>query len=130
MKYILILLTMIFFHIVDDFYLQGLLINMKQKSWWEKNAPDELYKNDYKMALFIHAFSWSFMIMLPIIAYFYINGLQPRIGLVFLYILNTDIHAFVDDLKANKRKINMIKDQLIHLLQIFVTWILFMIKIV
>ena len=38
---------MIFCHIVDDYYLQGKLASMKQKSWWEKNAPDRLYKYDY-----------------------------------------------------------------------------------
>ena len=57
---------MIFLHVVDDYYLQGILAQLKQKSWWEKNAPDPLYKNDYKVALVTHAFSWTFMIMLPI----------------------------------------------------------------
>ena len=49
---ILLLLTMIFLHIVDDYYLQGWLASAKQKSYWEQNAPDELYKHDYIMALF------------------------------------------------------------------------------
>ena len=62
---ILILFTMIFCHIVDDYYLQGWLASAKQKSWWEKNAPEKLYKYDYLAALFMHSFSWSFMIMLP-----------------------------------------------------------------
>ena len=44
---IILLLGMLFCHIVDDYYLQGWLASAKQKSWWEKNAPDELYKNDY-----------------------------------------------------------------------------------
>lgn len=47
MNTIFIILWMIFFHIVDDYYLQGWLAHTKQKSWWEKNAPDELYKHDY-----------------------------------------------------------------------------------
>lgn len=62
---IFILFTMIFCHIVDDYYLQGWLASAKQKSWWEKNAPGKLYKYDYLAALFMHSFSWSFMIMLP-----------------------------------------------------------------
>lgn len=44
---IFILFTMIFCHIVDDYYLQGWLASAKQKSWWEKNAPEKLYKYDY-----------------------------------------------------------------------------------
>lgn len=57
MKYFIILITMIFCHIVDDYYLQGWLASAKQRSWWEKNAPDNLYKHDYLMALFMHSFS-------------------------------------------------------------------------
>ena len=45
-KYI-ILITMIFCHIVDDYYSQGILASMKQKEWWIKNAPDKQYKYDY-----------------------------------------------------------------------------------
>ena len=38
MKYI-ILIIMIFLHIVDDFYLQGVLAKFKQKDWWKENYP-------------------------------------------------------------------------------------------
>jgi hypothetical protein len=63
-----LLLIMIFLHIVDDYYLQGFLASLKQKRWWEKNAPDKLYRKDYIMALLEHAFSWTFMIMItPVI---------------------------------------------------------------
>ena len=36
--YLLILIGMFFLHIVDDYYLQGCLAQMKQQSWWEKSA--------------------------------------------------------------------------------------------
>ena len=36
MSKIFILLFMIMMHIVDDYYLQGILASMKQKSWWMK----------------------------------------------------------------------------------------------
>ena len=39
---------------------------MKQKKWWQENAPQKLYKYDYIVALIMHSMSWSFMIMLPI----------------------------------------------------------------
>ena len=59
--------AMIFLHIIDDYVLQApCLCDLKQKSFWEKNAPQTMYKNDYIIALIMHAFSWSFMIMLPI----------------------------------------------------------------
>ena len=59
-----VLLSMIFCHIVDDYYLQGWLASAKQKSWWEQNAPQKLYQQDYLMALLVHSFSWTFMVML------------------------------------------------------------------
>ena len=97
--------SMIFCHIVDDYYLQGLLASAKQKYWWETNAPDKLYKNDYKMALIEHAFSWSFMIHIPIIiSSFFIE--IPYLSCVYsiTLVINMCIHAFVDNLKANKKK--------------------------
>lgn len=127
MEMIIVLLAMIFCHIVDDYYLQGWLASAKQKSWWEKNAPEKLYRNDYIMALFMHSFSWSFMIMIPLIAYLLISGIGLQEWLVIPYFLNMSIHGIVDDLKANKRKINLIQDQCIRLVQIFVTWLAFMI---
>lgn len=117
---ILILISMIFCHIVDDYYLQGWLASAKQKSWWEKNAPDPLYRYDYLIALFMHSFSWSFMIMIiPTIYLIIFSGAWYPI----LFIGNVILHMAVDDLKANKKKINLIQDQSIHMLQIILTWI-------
>ena len=118
---IVLLFVMLFCHIVDDYYLQGWLASAKQKKWWEKNSPDELYKHDYIMALAEHAFSWSFMIHLPVVITFIILGTQ--LHRVFIsYIVNWLIHMFVDNLKANWLKINLIQDQIIHFIQIIITW--------
>lgn len=112
---------MIFCHIVDDYYLQGWLASAKQKKYWQENAPDRLYKNDYKWALIMHSFSWTFMIMLPI-AYtmkFNVDGL-----FVGAFIWNMLIHAFVDNAKANEKIINLWTDQTIHIFQIIITAII------
>jgi hypothetical protein len=119
MKILILLLSMIFFHIVDDYYLQGWLASAKQRSWWEKNAADNLYKNDYIMALMEHAFSWTFMIYIPIVA---AGSGIPLSMLLLTFAINWSIHAIVDDLKANKKVINLIQDQSIHLVQIILTW--------
>ena len=118
---IFILISMIFCHIIDDYYLQGWLASAKQKSWWIQNAPNDLYKNDYLMALFCHSFSWSFMIQLPVLIYSFYTNLF--IWNIILFIINLIIHAFIDNLKANKLKINLIQDQTIHFIQIIITWI-------
>ena len=109
---------MIFFHIVDDYYLQGWLASAKQKKYWQENAPEFLYKYDYIWALIMHSFSWSFMIMLPIA---YIQHFNISLLFLIMFSVNLVIHALVDDLKANKRKINLWADQLIHIWQIVFT---------
>ena len=123
--YIMTLFAMIFFHIIDDFYLQGKLASMKQKEWWRSNAPDPLYANDYKIALAIHAVSWTIMIMAPI-CWAYVDDVNPYMYTASI-VINAGIHAWVDDLKANKKKINLITDQLVHLGQIAITWSIFFI---
>ena len=102
-----LLFLMLFMHIVDDYYLQGWLASAKQKSWWEQNAPNKLYKYDYLIALFMHSFSWSFMIMLPYHIYILLFG-----GTFYpiLFIGNLIIHMYVDNMKANLKKINLIQD--------------------
>ena len=96
---ILLLLTMIFLHIVDDYYLQGWLASAKQMKYWQNNAPDKMYKYDYIWALIMHSFSWSFMIMLPIA---YIQHFNISLLFLIMFSVNLVIHALVDDLKANK----------------------------
>lgn len=119
MSGIFIVLFMLFMHVFDDFVLQGCLANLKQKSFWEKTAPQDKYKNDFIFALFAHSASWSFCIMLPIAILFGFN-----VGVMFLvmFIVNMIIHAMVDNLKANELKINLIVDQMIHVGQILVTY--------
>ena len=116
-----IFLLMIFCHIVDDYYLQGWLASAKQKKYWKDNAPDRLYKFDYIWALLMHSFSWAFMIMLPMA---YVMNFSIPFMFVIVFISNVLIHAFVDDLKANQKKINLIQDQTIHLMQIFFTFMI------
>ena len=121
MNGLFVLLSMMFCHIVDDYYLQGKLALFKQKSWWQENAPDQLYKYDYIVGLIMHSFSWAFMVMLPVAV-----SQEFQIDAVFMimFITNTIVHAIVDDLKANKRKINLVTDQSIHIGQIIVTFLI------
>lgn len=120
----MILFFMLFLHIVDDFYLQkGLLANLKQKRWWKENCPSPLYENDWIISLAIHSFSWAFMIMLPI-AFVSSFELTPFYALSFIF--NAIIHGVVDHLKANKLRINLWTDQIIHCMQIAITYVTFM----
>lgn len=125
MNGLFVLLSMVFCHIVDDYYLQGKLALFKQKSWWEKNAPDEMYKHDYIVALMMHSFSWAFTIMLPVAVS---QSVDIGTGFAAMFIINTAVHAIVDDLKANKRKINLVTDQSIHISQIIVTFLICIVR--
>lgn len=122
MKFI-ILLIMLFLHIVDDYYLQGVLAKMKQKQFWQENAPDKLYRYDWIIALIEHAFSWTFMIMLPITYLTITKGTDYITVYKLVFVFNVVIHTIVDDLKCNKKKINLIIDQVIHVIQVIITWI-------
>lgn len=122
---VLVFLAMIFCHIVDDYYLQGWLASAKQKEWWEKNAPQKLYKHDYIVALFMHSFSWSFMISVPLFLYSILvaGARNEDISYIsFLMVLNLICHMIVDNMKCNQKTINLIIDQSIHILQIICTF--------
>lgn len=120
----MLLFTMVFLHIIDDFFIQGMcLCDLKQKRWWLE-SPDytDKYKNDYRVALYMHSFSWTFLIMLPIA---YKLNWQSSLMFLICFMLNLTIHSFIDDLKANENKINLITDQTLHLIQIIVTYVIY-----
>lgn len=117
----MILLSMLFCHIVDDYYLQGWLASAKQKKYWQElpNYTD-MYKHDYIMALIMHSMSWAFMIMLPIAI---VNRFDVGFDFFVLYAVNVFLHAFIDNAKANRFVFNLVQDQLFHIAQIIMTWL-------
>lgn len=116
-----LLLLMVLMHIVDDYYLQGILAKMKQKSWWEKQEGyKSMYKDDYKMALLMHSMSWSIMILLPSMFILNVSGHM----LCSIFAVNTLLHYIIDNEKANKGRLNLMVDQTLHLAQIIVSWMI------
>lgn len=135
MIYLLIILSL-FLHVWSDFYKQGWLAQSKCKKWWleQKEATVvnlkgtreiiPLYINDYWGMLGAHSVHWTFCVMLPSIIYgiFHTHNIET-FGLIALimFIVNTVIHSFIDNLKANAMRINLLQDQLFHLIQIILT---------
>ena len=120
---IFILIVMMFCHTVADYNLQGWLASAKQKSYWEENASENMYRYDYIMALIMHSISWSAMIMFPLM----IHQLYTSHSLIMtfiIFIINIFLHAQIDDMKANAKQINLIQDQLMHLVCVFGSWFL------
>ena len=135
-----ILLAMIFLNIVDDYYLQGgnsILWQFKQKEFWDKEFSGDtktrehhLYRHDYKVALLTHAFSWTFMVHIPIIAWMLYRGItHPSAMILFaaIFVLMWIAHAVTDNEKANHKTISLKTDQLIHMLQIMIVWMIWMV---
>lgn len=122
---IFLLLSMIFCHILDDFCFQGWLASAKQKEWWEKNAPEPLYRFDYICALIMHSVSWSFVITVPLKVYSTAMHFGNGWILAIMFLVNAAMHAIIDDLKANKKKINLVIDQSLHIIQILITFIVY-----
>lgn len=132
---ILFLFWMIFMHIVDDYYLQGILAQLKQKKWWEDNIPREkfdMYENDYKVALICHGFSWSMMVHIPVFVSMYIakvDSIEYFACLLVWIIGMAAIHSTIDNAKANVHTINLVEDQILHLVFILITWGAFVVTI-
>lgn len=114
----IIIFSMIFIHIIADFNIQGMLGDLKQKQWWNKNYPQEKYKYDYITSLIIHSFTWSFMIMIPLVVYY-------KTFSIVLLICNVLVHSIIDDIKANKLLISLTTDQILHIVQIIITYIIY-----
>lgn len=123
MTKLFVIMFMLFCHVFDDYKLQaGVLNNLKQKKWWrEQPEYNECYRYDYIVGLIMHSISWSFMIMLPLAIYLSFNITLP---FVIIFLCNVLVHAVVDDLKANRKVINLVVDQAVHMAQIATTAIL------
>ena len=123
------LVLMMFCHVVDDFYLQGILAKLKQRTWWQENAPAKKYEMDYVAALFIHAFSWSVMITMPYIVLMLVRNDYKVIGVwLSALLVNTFVHTIVDTLKCNRGRISLWTDQCIHSAQVVITAVVLAVK--
>lgn len=135
---IFILIMMILLHIVEDFHLQGILTNLKQKDWWIKELrkfpynPDvwwDKYKHDYKVGLIVHSIENAVFVILPFMIndLYYTFTVKSSNNFFIAWIIDLLLvgisHYKIDNLKCNKLRINLIVDQLLHLAIIVVIWL-------
>lgn len=133
MNAVLALILLFGLHIFADFHLQGILASMKQQAWWREQQAKEnmseqsfsIYDNDYKVALWIHAFEWAFVTYLPMFVVCVMH--RDRLDMTWVYVsflaTNVILHKLVDDGKANEGLLNLLFDQVAHVVQIVITWI-------
>ena len=119
--FVLFVVTLLL-HLLADFTLQGWFANGKQRAWWEQQCAEHgvdfsKYRYDYICALVSHSFFWAAVTFLPMIVM--TNWPYDWLAVVFLTV-QVIVHAVVDDLKANKFKLNLVQDQLVHVLQVAV----------
>lgn len=115
-------------HHLADYNLQGALCHLKQESFWRKACREcewcsetvafRKYGRDYRAGLACHALYWTLVTYAPLI----FHPLTPSAFAWGLIIANSAFHYWVDDLKANRWRINLVQDQLLHLAQICVTF--------
>lgn len=117
---ILVLVLMILGHLIADYPLQGWLAQAKAKSYWANSKPEN--QHDYIPALIGHAVMWGIIVCLPLMFDFQKGGVAYLDWFWLAVPVNIAVHAVVDDLKANRHKINLWHDQLFHLGQILITW--------
>ena len=126
---LLLLLFAVFLHVVGDFYLQNSsMSSFKSQSYWKSQYPNDRRQYYFIGGLILHSFVWSFLVVLPEIVYMILHSNQIRyvdsIILTTIVIVNTVIHAILDHIKTNMGKIGTIQDQLLHLGQITLTYII------
>lgn len=109
-------MLMLLGHLVSDYTLQGWLADAKTKDWWHRNASDPKYRHDWVAGLTCHALYWSLLTFLPLYQH-------PLWWL--LVVTQAGIHMVIDHTKCNARMINLWQDQLLHLGQIVVAYLMF-----
>lgn len=121
-----ILIVMILLHVIEDFHLQGILADMKQKSWWSKQLVDfppkkaNTYRKDYVVSLIVHSLENAIFVTLPLMIndLYYTFTVNKDNSLCIAWLFDIFVigylHYWIDDLKCNKMKINLIVDQLLH----------------
>ncbi len=113
-----IIVLMILLHLVDDFVFQPVCLSrFKQKTYWSGYRFSK-FEKDWIAGLVCHGFEWSSMVMLP---WFFVDC--NEVVFILTWFVSAVIHCFVDHLKCNCEKINLITDQSIHLMQVLLMWL-------
>lgn len=116
---ICLLATTILMHLLADYPLQGILASMKQKKWWGQNAPGPMYKRDWVAGLICHSAMWGIMCAIPSVAVCcWLGDWAMGVATLGLMAAAIALHCAIDDLKANRRAINLLQDQSLHILQL------------
>lgn len=120
----LILFTMIFLHIVGEFYLQGMLAKMKKKRWWYRHEPEDGGRYNHIAALIIHGYSWSFIVHLPFTGLIVLCDMFDCMAVLSLSLLSHAVlHALLANDRINHDFLDFADEQACHVAQVFIVWV-------
>lgn len=120
-EWYLLLPLMILCHIIEDFHIQGVMANMKQKSFW--NPYGEKYADDWKPVIILHGMEWAMLTSMPCLV---MSWFDVPMWFVLVIVTMGLLHAYIDHLKANVGKINLITDQTLHMCQIMIIYLAYL----
>ena len=112
-EWFILLPLMILFHVIEDFHIQGNMAQMKQRRWWK--FYDDEYRNDWVPVIILHGIEWAMFVSIPCLM---ASWFDVSVWFMAVVVSMGLIHAYIDHLKANTFKINLIQDQTMHMVQI------------
>jgi hypothetical protein len=114
---------MILLHVIEDFHMQGIMARMKQREFWREYP--EMYAHDWIPVILLHGMEWATVVALPCIL---ASWFDVSAWFVLTVVVMGVVHAYVDHLKANRLSINLIQDQAVHIVQIAVMLVVYMVS--
>ena len=120
-EWYLLLPLMILCHIIEDFHIQGVMADMKQASFWRSYG--EKYANDWKPVIILHGMEWAILTSMPCLV---MSWFDIPLWFVLVIVAMGLLHAYIDHLKANVGKINLITDQTLHMSQIMIIYLAYL----
>ena len=120
-EWYLLLPLMILCHIIEDFHIQGVMGDMKQASFW--NPYGEKYADDWKPVIILHGMEWAMLTSMPCLV---MSWFDVPMWFVLVIVAMGLLHAYIDHLKANEGKINLITDQTLHMSQIMIIYLAYL----
>ena len=112
----------ILLNVIEDFHMQGIMAQMKQKAYWCEYHGK--YTNDWVPVMLLHGVEWATIVSIPCML---VSWFDVSVWFIVVVVVMGLVHAYVDHLKANKFSINLIQDQAIHMVQLVAILLAYMV---
>lgn len=114
---------MVLLHVIEDFHMQGIMAQMKQREFWREYP--EMYADDWIPVILLHGFEWAMIVSVPCLL---ASWFDVSAWFIVTMVAMGLVHAYVDHLKANRLRITLVQDQAMHIVQIAVILVVYMVS--